>query len=340
MTGETYKAAGVDRKALGDIKEVIHKYARQTYTLHVLSEAGLFSGMLRLAGYKDPVLAVSTDGVGTKLKVAVQMGQYESLGMDLVNLNINDVYTSGARPLLFLDYIGIEKPEQTVIEGLVRGMSQACQQAGCAFIGGETAQMPGTYQPGAFDFVGFVVGVVERDAIIDGSRVQPGDALLGVPSSGVHTNGFSLVRRVFGTDDNPSVLHRYHAELGCTLGEALLVPHRPYTPLLDPVLPHVKSMAHITGGGFFKNVPRVLPKGMAAHIRRGTWRELPIFHMLQESGGIDTLEMFSTFNMGLGMVLVVSAEAVTEVRKAVPEAEVIGEVVRQRDEQRIAIEGI
>jgi phosphoribosylformylglycinamidine cyclo-ligase len=199
--------------------------------------------------------------------------------------------------------------------------------------------MGGTYQEGVFDFVGFVVGVVERDAIIDGSSVRDGDVLLGLPSSGVHTNGLSLVRKVFRIDEDPSVLRRHYSELGYnTLGEELLAPHRSYFRLLEPVLPKLKAIAHITGGGIVENVPRVLPEGMSAAMRRGTWREPPIFWILQEEGGIDTDEMFCVFNMGLGMVLAVSPDDASNVQDALPEAVVVGEVVRQKGDERVIIE--
>lgn len=338
MSGETYLSAGVDRHAADAVKDLIHSYARSTHTPQVLGEEGRFSGLFQLAGYRDPVLVSSTDSVGTKLQVAVLMDSYESLGEDLVNLNVGDIVTSGAKPLFFLDYIAMEKLDTKAIDGLIKGIARACRASGCALIGGETAQMGGTYLEGAFDFVGFVVGVVERDAIIDGSSVRDGDVLLGLPSSGVHTNGMSLVRRVFRIDENPSVLRQHHAELGRTLGEELLAPHRGYSKLLEPVLPKLKAIAHITGGGIVENVPRTLPEGMCAAVRRGTWREHPIFWMLQEEGGVGTDEMFRVFNMGLGMVLAVSPYDAPSVQEALPDAVVVGEVVRQKDERRVIIE--
>lgn len=338
MSGETYLSAGVDRTAAEVVKDLIHGYARSTHTPRVLGEEGRFSGLFHLDGYRDPVLVSSTDSVGTKLKVAVLMDSYESLGADLVNLNVGDILTSGAKPLFFLDYIAMETLDTKAIDGLIRGISQACRETGCALIGGETAQMGGTYQKDAFDFVGFVVGVVERDAIIDGSSVREGDLLLGVPSSGVHTNGFSLVRKVFRIDEDPSVLRRHYPELGRTLGEQLLVPHRSYAPLLEPILSKVKGIAHITGGGIVENLPRTLSEGLGASVRRGTWREPPIFWMLQEEGGIDTDEMFRVFNMGLGMVLAVSPDDASDIQAALPEATVVGEVTRQKGDQRVVIE--
>ena len=336
----TYKAAGVDKQAAASVKEIIHKFARSTYTSSVVGKSGFFAGLYRLAGYRDPVLASSTDSVGTKLKLAVAMESYESLGADLVNLNVNDIYVAGAKPIFFLDYIAMEKLEPKAIEGLVKGMSQACKAAGCVLIGGETATMPDTYRKGDFDFVGFVVGAAERDELIDGSTVKPGDALIGIPSTGLHTNGFSLARRALGTDANPAILRRSYPELGRTLAEALLAPHRCYTPLLDPVLQKIKAMSHITGGALVGNTPRALPKGVTAIIRRGTWDELPIFGLIQRSGNIETAEMFNVFNMGIGMVVVVAAEDVAAVCRAASDATVIGEIVKQRDDQRVIIEGL
>lgn len=340
MSGETYRSAGVDIGAADIIKEMIHRYARSTHTPQVMGEQGFFSGLFHLQGYRQPVIVASMDNVGTKLKVAALMDHYDSAGIDVVNQNVNDVITAGASPLFFLDYIAMDKLDSKVIEGLMRGIALACQQAGCALIGGETAELPGVYQAGAFELTGFVVGAMERDAAIDGSSIREGDLLLGLPSSGLHTNGFSLVRRVFHIEDDPSVLHRHYPELGRALGDELLIPHRSYVHLLEPVRSRVKGVAHITGGGIPGNVPRVLPGGLAARIHRGSWREPPIFQVLQETGGIDTDEMFNVFNMGLGMVLVVSAEDAPAVQEAVPEAVVVGEVVRGEGDRRVVIEGL
>ena len=338
MPGETYLSAGVDLETGDAITEMIHGYARLTRTPRVLGKSGLFAGLVDLKGYRDPVLVASTDGVGTKLKIAVLMDHYESVGIDVVNQSVNDVLTTGAKPLFFLDYIAMGKLDERCIEGLVRGMSLACRQAGCALIGGETAEMPGVYQEDAFDLIGFVVGVMERDAVIDGSSIREGDVLLGLPSSGLHTNGFSLVRKVFGIEDDPSILQRYYPELGRALGDELLIPHRSYYPVLEPVLPLVKGMAHITGGGIPGNVPRMLPQGLAARIRRGTWREPAIFRLVQEAGSIEEDEMLRVFNMGLGMVVAVSPGDATRVQSEVAEAVVVGEVVPQEAGRRVIAE--
>ena len=312
--GDTYLSAGVDQEALGAIKEKIGAFARITHGPQVIGGAGGFAGMYRLEGYKEPVLVSSADGVGTKSRVGAILGHYESLGIDLVNLNVNDMLTRGARPLFFLDYISMSTLETYRIEALLRGMAWACRETGCALIGGETAEMPGVYVGDAFDLAGFVVGVVEREALIDGSNTHEGDVLLGIPSSGLHTNGFSLVRRLFKTEEDRGVLYRRYDELNHTLGEELLIPHRCYYPLLESVLPIIKSMAHITGGGLVGNVPRVLPAGLAARFRVATWQVHPIFNIIQREGNLGWEEMFRVFNMGLGMVLVCAPEVVERYR--------------------------
>ena len=337
-SGETYLSAGVDLEALEGIKEKIGAFSRITHGPQVIGGVGGFAGMYRLEGYKEPVLVSSADGVGTKLWIGSLLGHYESLGIDLVNLNVNDMLTRGARPLFFLDYISMGNLDTQRTEALLRGMAWACKESGCALIGGETAQMPGVYVGDAFDLAGFVVGAVERGRIIDGSDIVEGDTLLGIPSSGVHTNGFSMVRRVFSTDGDQAVYYRRYDELNHTLGEEFLIPHRCYYSLLEPVLPLIKGMAHITGGGLVGNVPRALPAGLAARIRAGTWDVQPIFGIIQREGNVKPDEMFRVFNMGLGMVLVCSPKKVEELREAVPEARVVGEVVVQNGEQRVTIE--
>ena len=296
---------------------------------------GGYAGLFRLEGYKEPVLVASTDGVGTKLKIANALGHFESLGIDLVNQNVNDILTSGARPLFFLDYIsmGTLKPQQ--VETLVRGMAWACRGVGCALIGGEMAQQPGLYAGEEFDLAGFVLGAVESSRVIDGSTIQEGDVLLGIPSSGLHTNGFSLVRKVFRIDEDHRVLYQRFDELGHTLGEELLIPHRCYYPLLEPLFPHVKGIAHITGGGILANLPRILPDGLAARLDASAWRVPPIFPLIQKTGQVETQEMYGVFNMGLGMVLVCSPDKVDAVTKTVPEAVVVGAVGAQSGEERV-----
>ena len=327
MTGSTYRDAGVDLAAADRAVERIKALAAATHGPEVLGGVGGFGGLFELSGYRQPVLVSGTDNVGTKLKIALAMGRFESLGRDVVNACVNDVIVCGAKPLFFLDYLATGKMDANLAEEIVRGIAAACVENGCALIGGETSQLPGLFAPGEFDLSGFAVGVVEKDDILDGTTIRPGDALLGLPSSGLHTNGFSLVRQIFGVDDNPRVLEEHVPRLDATLGDALLVPHRCYYPLLAPVLPQIKAMAHITGGGFEGNVPRCLPKGVAARINLDAWDVPPIFRLLQERGRVEEAEMYRVFNMGIGMVLVVAPDALATVQAAVPEARVVGEVV-------------
>lgn len=338
-TGGTYLSAGVDTEALDQLKEKIGAFSRITHGPQVISSPGGFAGAFQLQGFKAPVLVSSADGVGTKSKIGAALQHYESLGIDLVNLNINDILTHGARPLFFLDYISSDKLDLQRMDTLLRGMAWACREVGCALIGGETAQMPGAYVGDAFDLAGFVVGAVEREAMIDGSYIRDGDVLMGLPSSGVHTNGFSLIRHVFNTDADASILYRRYDELKHTLGEELLVSHRCYYAALEPVLAMVKGIAHITGGGLVGNLPRILPAGLAARLHPDSWEVQPIFHIIQREGKVEQEEMFRVFNMGLGIVLACEPEKVSEIQKTVPEARVVGEVVRQRDESRVVIEG-
>ena len=251
----------------------------------VLSGVGFFGGLFEFKGYKEPVLVSSVDGVGTKLKIASALARHDTIGIDIVNHCVNDILTCGAEPLFFLDYIAMGKlvPEQ--VEAIARGLAQACRDVGCALIGGETAEMPGIYAGEDYDLVGFIIGVVEKDKILMGKTIKVGDAILGLPSSGLHTNGYSLVRKIFG--ETKSALDIYYPELGRTLGEALLEPHRCYFHQLQPLLPIIKGMAHITGGGLIGNVPRVLPKGLAARFNSQAWTVPPIFQLIQKRGNID-----------------------------------------------------
>ena len=337
MTKNTYLAAGVDLEAKKEIIQAIKTHASATLGPQVLGGVGFFGGMYQLSGYKEPVLVSSTDSVGTKVKIASLMGRYDTVGQDLVNHCINDAFTCGAEPLFFLDYISMGKLVPHQVEALVEGIALACREAGCALIGGETAELPGLYAGGDFDLVGFIVGAVEKSHILDGSNIQQGDTLLGVPSSGPHTNGYSLVRRVFDLDQDSSSLGRHFDELGGTLGDALLTTHRCYYPMLEPVLPLIQGMAHITGGGLIENVPRVIPDGLAATFDSSSWEVNPIFRLIQERGNVTREEMYRVFNMGLGMVLVCSPDRVNEVQSLVPEAKVVGEVVAQSQEERVAI---
>ncbi len=334
---QTYRAAGVDIDAAAAAKERIKLLAQATNRPGVIGEVGFFGGFFQVKGYRDPVLVASTDSVGTKTILARQMGILDTVGHDIVNHCVNDVFAGGAEPLFFLDYLGLGKVVPEQVEQLVKGIAEACKAANCALIGGETAELPGLYKPGEFDVVGFIVGAVEHDAIIDGSKVQAGDALLGIPSSGLHTNGYSLARRVFRTDEEPAALRRHYPELGRTLGEALLEPHRPYFPLLKPALRSIRGMAHITGGGLPGNVPRILPKGLAAQFDRSAWEVPPLFRLIQRTGDVPDEEMARVFNLGIGMVVVAGPEEARRIIELVPEAMLIGLVVPQAGEERVIL---
>jgi len=298
-----------------------------------LSGVDFFGGLFEFKGYKQPVLVSSVDGVGTKLKIACALAKHDTIGIDLVNHCVNDILTCGAEPLFFLDYIAMGKlvPEQ--VESIAKGLAQACREVGCALIGGETAEMPGLYTGEDYDLVGFIIGVVEKERIIMGKAIAVGDAIIGLPSSGLHTNGYSLVRRIFDVGQ----LEKHYAELGRTLGEELLEPHRCYYHQLKPLLPVIKGMAHITGGGLVDNVPRVLPQGVAAQFHLRAWTVPPIFRLIQQRGNIARDEMFHVFNMGVGMVVICSPDNVDQLTQALPEANVIGEVVKQTGKVRVTI---
>ena len=333
---QTYAAAGVDIDAADRAKELIKRKVRTTFRPEVLTDIGLFAGLFQLSsGYKEPVLVSSVDGVGTKLKLAVALDKHDTVGVDLVNHCINDIFTCGAEPLFFLDYIAMGKlvPEQ--VESVVTGLAQACSTAGCALIGGETAEMPGLYAAGDYDLAGFIVGVVERKKVINGREIKAGDAILGLPSTGLHTNGYSLARKIFGTDR--SKLETYYPELGCTVGEALLEPHRCYYPMLKTSLPLIKGMAHITGGGIPGNLPRIFPRGLAARIKKGSWKSPPIFSLIQKRGNVDDREMYRVFNMGVGMLVICSPGNVDKLLAAVPQAWLAGEMVKMQGEERVVL---
>ena len=338
MHAKTYTAAGVDLDAAQDVKGHIASIAARTHGPQVLGGVGGFGALYRLAGYDEPVLVSSTDGVGTKLKLAIAMERYEVIGEDVVNACVNDVIVTGAKPLFFLDYLALDELRPGVVEALIEGMARACKVNGCALIGGETAQMPGMYAAGEFDVAGFVVGAVERRDMLDPSGVREGDVLMGLPSNGLHTNGYSLVRYALGLDDDPAPLWERHLELGGTLGDALLEPHLPYYPVVNRALPHLKAAAHVTGGGLEENVPRALPEGLAASIDRSTWTAPPIFGVLRQLCEIDEAEMFRVFNMGIGMVLVCEPSRADEVAALAPGALPIGSVVRDSGRGRVVFE--
>ena len=335
----TYRDAGVNLDAAQDIKERIKSIVAPTHGSQVLGGVGGFGALYRLSGYDDPVLVSSTDGVGTKLKLAIMMDRYDTIGEDLVNACINDIIVCGAEPLFFLDYLAVASLEQDVVTSLISGMAHACEQAGCALIGGETAQMPGLYADGDFDMAGFVVGAVERSKILDGSGIGLGDAIIGIPSNGLHTNGYSLVRHALGLDDDSTPLNEVVPELGegVTLGDALLMPHPSYVEAVRPVLPMLKGMAHITGGGLVENIPRILPEGTAARFDSSAWRVPPIFTLLQERATISREEMYRVFNMGIGMALVCEAAQADAVLAGVSGAELVGEVTPDANGELVSI---
>ena len=337
MASDAYRLSGVDLDIMDGLKERIKAFAAMSHGPEVLDAKGSFAGLYQLGGYEQPVLVASVDGVGTKLKIAAHLDHFESVGQDLVSLNVNDILTRGAKPLFFLDYIAFSNLDPQRMDTLVRGLVWGCREAGCALIGGETAQMPGTYSAEDFDLAGFVVGVVEHNRLIDGSSIECGDILLGIPSSGMHTNGFSLVRRVFNIDQNPSVLFDRYEGLHHQLGEELLLRHRCYYPLLEPVLGLVDGLAHITGGGLPGKMPSILPEDLAASFQLGTWRVPAIFPLIQQTGGISDDEMYSVFNMGLGMVAVLKEGNVASFKQLIPEATVVGRIVQRESDAQVVL---
>jgi phosphoribosylformylglycinamidine cyclo-ligase len=305
----TYADAGVDIDAANRATERIKELARTTFNARTLSEIGSFGGMFDGAfpNLRQPVLVASADGVGTKLKIAFATGIHNTIGRDLVNHCVNDILVQGARPLFFLDYVATGKLTPETITGIVEGITNGCRDNGCVLLGGETAEMPGFYAEGEYDVAGFIVGVVDREKIIDGKTIQPGDVLLALPSVGLHTNGYSLARKLFFEDGySPDT---FVAEVGDTIGAALLKSHVSYLRALDGVLDsgRIKGLAHITGGGLLENIPRILPEGTAVEIKLGSWPVLPVFKLMQRLGNVDETEMFRTFNMGVGMVVVCAA---------------------------------
>lgn len=331
----TYKASGVDIRAGDEAVRRLTPHARGTYRPEVLGDIGAFAGFFRVpAGYREPVFVASTDGVGSKLRVAFLTGRHDTVGIDLVAMSVNDLLVHGAEPLIFLDYIGIGRLAPRTVEALVRGIAAGCREAGCALIGGETAELPDFYPSGEYDLAGFAVGVVERGALIDGRAVRPGDVLLGLGSTGLHSNGFSLARKVVFERLGHRVGDRV-PELGQTIGETLLTPTRIYVKpvhaLLRAGVP-VHAMAHITGGGLTGNLPRLLPPGCRAVVRRGAWSVPAIFGFLREGGRIAESEMLRVFNMGIGFVCIVPPDRAGAARSALVAAGVpaweIGEVKR------------
>jgi phosphoribosylformylglycinamidine cyclo-ligase len=336
-----YKDAGVNIDAGTESVQRIKKVVRSTFTRNVLTDIGgfgaLFDGSLK--GYKQPVLVSSCDGVGTKLKVALMAKSHGTVGQDLVNHCVNDILVQGAKPLFFMDYAAFGKLDPKILEAIVTGFAKACRENGCSLTGGETAEMPGMYAVGDYDLAGFIVGVVEKKKLITGRSIKPGDVVIGLSTNGLQTNGYSLARKILFEKCNYKVI-TYLPELGSTVGEAMLKVHpsflKPVTPLLDKDL--IKGMAHITGGGFLDNIPRVLPKDCGIRIRLGSWPVLPVFDLMQRKGKVPQDDMYRTFNMGIGFVLIVAQRDVKQVLNGLnglkrlngftPKAYVIGEVVK------------
>ena len=316
-SGLTYRDSGVDIDRAKQAKERIKELARSTFNSAVLSDIGAFAGLYRpdLSNFQKPVLVSSADGVGTKLKIAFLTGIHNTVGIDLVSHCTNDILVQRAFPLFFLDYIGTGKLEPKVIEQIVQGLAQGCSQSECALLGGETAEMPDFYQAGEYDLAGFIVGLVDESKVREWGQVEKGDVLIGLVSSGLHTNGYSLVRKLFFEQEKLTI-DSHLEELGKTVSEELLTPHRNYFPVIKKLVQSddLKALAHITGGGITGNLDRVLPDHLDAVIQRGTWEILPIFRFIRERGKVETEEMYRTFNMGVGMILVVAEERAQRVQ--------------------------
>ncbi len=335
-----YASSGVDITAGNRAVDLMRAAVQSTYGPEVLAGLGAFGGLFDVTALKQmaqPVLVASTDGVGTKVRLAAQIGRFGSLGHDIVNHCVNDILVQGARPLFFLDYIASARLNPEQVAEMVSGMAEACRAAGCALLGGETAEMPGVYAAGEFDVAGTLVGVVERSRCLPRPGLAPGDVVVGLRSSGPHTNGYSLIRRVF----QGVPLEQVFAELGQPLGQALLAPHRSYLPLLRAALDAddspIKALVHLTGGGYIENIPRVLPEGCGALIRPGTWPVPPLFRLIQSRGAIDEREMFHVFNMGLGMLAITAPDRADELRSRLGEDSwLVGELSAGPREVRLA----
>ncbi|HEY0378408.1 MAG TPA: phosphoribosylformylglycinamidine cyclo-ligase [Pyrinomonadaceae bacterium] len=337
----SYSDAGVSIDAANEATAKIKQLARATFNARTLSEIGSFGGMFDGAfpGMKQPVLVASADGVGTKLKIAFMARKHDTVGRDLVNHCVNDILVQGARPLFFLDYIATGVLSPDVVASIVEGVAAGCRENGCVLLGGETAEMPGFYNEGEYDVAGFVVGVVGREKVIDGRGIIAGDAVLALPSVGLHTNGYSLARKLFFDVAGFRVDTRVD-ELGQTVGEALLQPHASYLPALDGLLDRglIKGLAHITGGGLTENVPRILPEGTGVRVERGTWPVLPVFNVMQKLGNVADAEMFRTFNMGVGMVVIADASDADAIKAHLKErGEAVYEIGRVTEGDRAVV---
>ncbi len=325
----SYADAGVSIDNANLAVAKIREYARSTFNERTLTEIGSFGGMFAGAfpDMSEPILVASADGVGTKLKLAFETGIHNTVGADLVNHCVNDILVQGARPLFFLDYFATGKLEPDVTASVVEGMARACRENGCVLLGGETAEMPSMYADGEYDLAGFIVGVVDKPKVIDGKSITPGDVIFGIPSTGLQTNGYSLARKLFFEVGGFSA-DSYIDELGSTVGEALLATHQSFLPQIGPLLDSgvIKGLAHITGGGFLENIPRILPENVSVQINRGSWPELPIFGMMQRLGNVSDHEMFRTFNMGIGMIVVCSESHGDEIVNRLENSHEIGRV--------------
>lgn len=327
----TYTAAGVNIQAGNRAVALMSDAVRSTYGSQVLAGIGSFGGLFDasvLKAMREPVLVASTDGIGTKVRIAARLGRYESLGQDIVNHCVNDILVQGAHPLFFLDYIATTRLDPQMVAELVSGMAAACREAGCALLGGETAEMPGVYASGEFDVAGTIVGAVERSAILPRADIHSGDLLLGLKSTGAHTNGYSLIQKIFAD----VALDTVFPELGVPLGDVLLASHCSYLRLIQPLVSRqpsaIKALVHITGGGFVENIPRILPPGLGATIRVGSWKVPPLFQLIQQRGDVPTEEMYRVFNMGIGMIAIVEREDVRDVQEEIGEDTfVIGELI-------------
>ena len=320
--GLTYRDVGVDLASADRAKGAIAPLLRGASDENTLSGLGAFGGLYAMpADLSEPVLVASADGVGTKLKVAFTTGRHDTVGRDLVNHCVNDILVQGARPLFFLDYLAVGDLDESVVESVVGGVARACRENACALLGGETAEMPDFYQEGEYDLAGFIVGMADESRVPNTARVRTGDLLVGLPSSGIHTNGYSLVRKLFFEQERMSVDTQVES-LGKTLGEELLIPHRNYLPSLRNLVGQdaLHAVAHVTGGGITDNLARVLPPALDARVRRDSWENLPIFHLIQELGRVEEAEMYRTFNMGLGMILVVDRDGMGTVARELERA--------------------
>lgn len=343
MATDAYKAAGVDVEAGYESVRLIKDDVKRTAIEGVLGGIGGFGGLFEIGkGYENPVLVSGTDGVGTKLKIAFLMDKHDTIGQDCVAMCVNDVACSGAKPIFFLDYLAVGKNVPEKIASIVKGVADGCVKAGCALVGGETAEMPGFYPEDEYDLAGFSVGIVEKSKITDGDRAKAGNKLIGIASSGIHSNGYSLVRKLFDLNGESAKdnLNEYSDKLGMKVGEALLTPTRiyvkPLLKLIDEV--GINTVSHITGGGFIENVPRMLPDGLKAVIHKGTWNILPIFDVLQEKGNIPEMDMYNTFNMGIGMIVAVDADKADAAVKCLEEAGEKAYIIGELDEGEKGVE--